>query len=169
MRNKVVLFVLGFIIWTLLTWKPDPEHLLVGLFISGFIAFLTGDLFTSSAHRFTHLNRYLWFFYYIPLFFWECFKANLDVAWRVVHPKIPLNPGIVKVKTKLHSDVALTFLANSITLTPGTLTVDIDKKKKVLYIHWIDVKSDEKVAKRIVERFESIVERFESILRKIFE
>jgi multicomponent Na+:H+ antiporter subunit E len=70
----------------------------------------------------------------------------------------------VKVKTTLKSDTALTFLANSITLTPGTLTVDIDKDCGVLYVHWIDVK-----AKDVEAATKIIVERFEKILKRIFD
>ena len=91
-------------------------------------------------------------------------KANIDVAFRVSHPECPINPGIVKVKTNLKSDTALTFLANSITLTPGTLSVDIDQSQGVLYVHWINVRSqDTGKATRMV------VERFERILKRIFE
>jgi multicomponent Na+:H+ antiporter subunit E len=91
-------------------------------------------------------------------------KANFDVAYRVVHPKLPIKPGIVKVKTKLKSDTGLTFLANSITLTPGTMSVDIDKENGYLYIHWINVKSTD-----LEKATEIIVSRFEKILEKIFE
>ena len=162
MRNKIILFLVGLAVWVMLTWKPDFQHLLVGVFVAGFIAALTGDLFTTNAHLFTHVHRYLWFFYYIIVFLWECLKANIDVALRVVHPAVPLNPGIVKVHTDLESEVALTFLANSITLTPGTLTVDIDKENKILYVHWIDVKDTERAT-------DMIVKRFERILKRIFE
>ena len=81
-----------------------------------------------------------------------------------MHPRLPINPGIVKVKVELKTDTALTFLANSITLTPGTMSVDIDKENGILYIHWINVKTkDIESATRI------IVERFEKILKKIFD
>ena len=82
----------------------------------------------------------------------------------MLHPRLPINPGIVKVKTVLKSDTALTFLANSITLTPGTLSVDIDKDNGILYVHWIDVKS-----KDIESATKIIVERFERILKNIFD
>jgi len=81
-----------------------------------------------------------------------------------LHPRLPINPGIVKVKTKLTTDTALTFLANSITLTPGTMSVDIDKDNGILYIHWIDVKT-----KDVESATKIIVERFEKILKKIFD
>ena len=126
---------------------------------------MSGDLFIQRPHVLKHPLRYWYFlFVYLPKFLWECFKANIDVAWRVIHPQLPINPGIVRVKTSLKTDTALTFLANSITLTPGTLSVDVDKDDGLLYVHWIDVKSrDTEGATRI------IVERFEKILKKIFE
>lgn len=73
-------------------------------------------------------------------------------------PTIPINPGVVEVKTKLKSPVARLILANSITLTPGTLTVDI--KDETLLVHWIDVKSTdlEKTTKYIAASFEKYLE-----------
>jgi len=165
MKSKIVLFVVAFVAWCLLNWKPDEQHLIVGVFVSFLVAMMTGDLFIQRPHVLKHPLRYWYFFvHYIPNFLWECFKANIDVAYRVIHPELPINPGIVKVKTSLKSDTALTFLANSITLTPGTLTVDIDRDEGVLYIHWIDVK-----AKDVESATKIIVERFERILEKIFD
>ena len=164
MKARVILFILAFIVWAMLNWVPDGQHLLVGLFVSGLVAYITGDMFVQRPHLFKHLERYLWFFYYIPIFLWEMTKANIDVAYRVSHPKLPINPGIVKVRTTLKSDTGLTFLANSITLTPGTLSVDIDKEEGTLYVHWIDVKD-----KDVAGATEKIVKRFENILKRIFE
>jgi multicomponent Na+:H+ antiporter subunit E len=110
------------------------------------------------------MKRIIWALYYIPLFIWECLKANLDGAWRVIHPDMPINPGIVKIKTALHSDTALMFLANSITLKPGTMAVDIDKENGVLYVHWADVKSQD-----IKQATELISGKFERVLKRIFE
>jgi multicomponent Na+:H+ antiporter subunit E len=95
---------------------------------------------------------------YVFVFIKELIVSNLDVARRVVNPKLPIKPGIVKVKTKLNSKIAKTILANSITLTPGTLTVDI--KDEYLYIHWIEITEDdlEGATKAIVEKFEKYLE-----------
>ena len=165
MKSRIVLFIIAFFVWGLLNWVPDWQHLVIGVFVALFVAFIIGDLFIQRPHVLKHPKRYWYFmFYYLPVFLWEIFKANIDVAYRVLHPKLPINPGIVKVKTSLKSDTALTFLANSITLTPGTLTVDIDDKKGVLYVHWIDVKS-----KDVDEATRIIVERFEKILKEIFD
>ena len=165
MKSRIVLFIVALFVWSLLNWVPDWQHLAVGVLVSAIVAFLTGDFFVTRPHLLKHPLRY-WYFLvcYLPIFIWECFKANIDVAYRILHPLMPINPGIVKVKTKLKSDTGLTFLANSITLTPGTLTVDIDRDKKVLYVHWIDVQ-----AKDVSSATKIIVERFERILMKIFE
>ena len=164
MKSRIVLFIIGFGVWMLLTWPPDIQHAIVGLAVAAFVAFLTGDLFTKRPHHFGQITRYLWFCYYVPLFLWECLKANIDVALRVTDPHLPIRPGIVKVKTSLKSDTGLTFLANSITLTPGTLCVDIDPVEGALYIHWIDVRSQD-----INKATQLIVNKFESVLKRIFE
>ena len=108
------------------------------------------------------ITRWFWALCYIPMFIWECIKANLDVAYRVLHPLMPINPGIVKVKTTLKSDMGKMALANSITMTPGTLSVDIDGQ--YLYIHWINVKATE-----VEEASKKIIARFEKLLIKIFD
>jgi len=163
-KSHIILFILALLIWSFLTWPLDFQHFIVGIFICGFVSFMTGDMFVKSPHKLKHISRYLWFLYYIPLFIWECIKANIDVAYRVTHPNLPINPGIVKVRTILKSDTALTFLANSITLTPGTMSVDIDGENGVIYIHWIDVKEQD-----VQKASEIIVKVFEDVLRRIFE
>jgi len=164
-KSKIILFAVGFVVWCFLNWVPDWQHLIVGVFVAFFVALMTGDLFIQRADMPAHPKRYWYFlFHYLPVFLWEIIKANVDVAYRVLHPKLPINPGIVKVKTSLKSDTALTFLANSITLTPGTMTIDIDREKNILYVHWINVRSkDVETATKI------IVDRFEKILKKIFD
>jgi multicomponent Na+:H+ antiporter subunit E len=111
-----------------------------------------------------YMIRAAWFLYYIPVFLWECLKANADVASRVLRPSLPIRPGTIAVKVSLKTDIGLTFLANSVTLTPGTTSVDIDREKGILYVHWIFVKPGYADDGRL-----PVVERFESILKKVFE
>ncbi|MCF7925445.1 MAG: Na+/H+ antiporter subunit E [Candidatus Izimaplasma sp.] len=96
-------------------------------------------------------------FVYIPVFIWQLILSNIDVAKRVLSIQIPLNPGFVKIKTELKGDFAKLILANSITLTPGTLSVDI--KGDTLYIHTVDVKGNtaEENKKHISATFEKIL------------
>lgn len=101
-------------------------------------------------------------FIYLPLFTYKLVIANLQVARIVLSPSIHINPGFVKVPTKLKSDIAKLTLANSITLTPGTLSLDV--KDDYVYVHWIDIKSkDEKACQ------EEICGQFEKVLGGIFK
>ncbi len=151
-----------FVLWVLLFWAVDPPVLVAGLFFALIIGTCLGDVFPDRLHKLFDPRRWLYMAVYLPYFFWYCLRANLDVALRVIHPDVPIRPGIVKVRTTLTREMALTFLANSITLTPGTLTVDIDGQD--LYIHWINIDTDD--AER---RTAEICGRFEPLLRRIFE
>ncbi|MBN2036918.1 MAG: Na+/H+ antiporter subunit E [Chitinispirillaceae bacterium] len=164
MKKKIILFLFAFALWLLLCFSLDWQHIVVGVVVAFLVTVITGGLFITRPHLLKNPLRYIWFLYYIPVFIWECFKANIDMAFRVAHPDLPIKPGIVKVKTRLRSETGLTFLANSITLTPGTLTVDIDQEHSILYIHWINVSSMD-----IETTSQIIVTRFEKILEKIFE
>ena len=106
-------------------------------------------------------RRIAWSLAYVFYLFIAIIKANFDVARRIVQPVIPLNPGIVTVRTKLGTPRGRTVLANSITLTPGTLSVEI--KGDLLYVHWIDVSSSD-----LEEATEEIVAGFEKYLEVIF-
>ena len=88
-------------------------------------------------------------------FFIELLMANLSVARTVLSPRLDVRPGILAYSTKLRSDVALTVLANMITLTPGTLTLDISEDRTTLFIHTLDCSDPEAVARRIRRSFET--------------
>ena len=123
------------------------------LVAGGIVSILVG-LF--SARFFVHEQAfYLWhpgrlltlLFYCIIIFPIELIKANLNMAFRALSPKKPVNPGIVKIPTALQSEYGLSMLANSITLTPGTITMDVVEEdgQNYMYIHWIDVKTEDPV------------------------
>ncbi len=117
------------------------KELIVGLPVA-IVAGLAGGRIFGEYVPASLVNPYRWglFIYYVCVpFFTAMARANIDVAMRVITGEI--NPGIVKIKTGLKKDMALTLLANSITLTPGTLSVDVDEKENELYVHWIDVKT----------------------------
>jgi multicomponent Na+:H+ antiporter subunit E len=179
--RRLIYFVLAFVIWILLTWpfvdgKIDLQVVIAGLIASVIVAvmfhprFRWGKLAPAKAgvlpkehHVFISPVRIFWLLVYIPVFFYYVMMANLDVVYRALHPKMPIKPGIVKIKTTLKTESGITALANSITLTPGTLTVDLTDDG-FLYIHWINVKSDD-----IEQATRHIAQRFEWFLKKIFE
>jgi multicomponent Na+:H+ antiporter subunit E len=164
MKIKIILFVFGFLTWILLSWSWDIEHALTGIIVGIVVSYVSRDVFEGDPRVFKRASRYLWFLYYVLLFIRECIKANIDGVFRVAHPSLPINPGIVKVKTTLRSDIALTLLSNSLTLKPGTMTVDIDKENGFLYVHWVDVKTQD-----VQQATELIIGKFEAVLKRIFE
>lgn len=160
--GRVIFFIFGFILWLLLTQSFYPECIVAGVLVTLLATFIHGKGFTNAPIKFLSPKRWFWAIVYIPFFIWYMIEANLDVAFRVLSPKRPIKPGIVKIRTSLKTDTAKTFLANSITLTPGTMTIDIDGE--YLYVHWIDVKTEDMEKASMI-----IAGRFEKFLRRIFE
>ncbi|MDD5428737.1 MAG: Na+/H+ antiporter subunit E [Candidatus Omnitrophica bacterium] len=173
MINAVSLFILWLFVWSLLNWVPDTKQLIMGVFVAFFMTFMTVDTFgvaspsgkVKRAGFFGIVKKVFWFVCYTIVFIWECIKANIDVAWRVVHPTLPIRPGTIRVKTGLKSDAGLTFLANSITLTPGTTSVDVDKFKGYGYIHVLFLKDGAVSSDMRLP----VVDKFERILKRIFD
>lgn len=156
----VAFFILGLVFWLLLTFKLTVANLIVGAVASLLCTLIFARYYFTGVVKFIQPQRWFWFLVYLVRFIFSCIKANLDVAYRVLHPKMPIRPGIVKVKTSLKSDFAKTLLANSITMTPGTLTVDIIDD--YFYIHWIYIRSEdpEVYTKMIMGAFEKYIKKF---------
>ena len=166
--RRVIYFIVSFAIWVLLTWpfvdgRIDLQVVVAGLIAAFLAAILFHEILPKEHHVFISPARVFWFLIYVPVLLYYVIKANLDVVYRALHPKMPIKPGIVKIRTELKTDSGITALANSITLTPGTLTVDLTDDG-YLYIHWINVKSDE-----IDQATRLIAQRFEWFLKRIFE
>ncbi len=163
---RITLFLLALLMWLALTWPLDAtgrlQTLLAGVVAAALTALLFYE-FTARPHKVYQPRRYLWFIIFMPVFLWECIKANIHVAYLVLHPALPIHPGIVRVHTRLQSASGRTMLANCITLTPGTITVDVTDDG-CLYIHWIDVR-----ARDVQHATEMIVSRFEQFLLHIFD
>jgi multicomponent Na+:H+ antiporter subunit E len=148
MLAYVLTTILCFVTYLLLTtgsgtdiWIWSYEEIIIGIILSILVGLVTAKVLIKKNLRMAHPARWFRFIAYIfGPFFIGMAKANIDVAYRVITGKI--NPGIVKVSPNLKTDLGITLLANSITLTPGTLTVDIDEEKNDLYIHWINVKKE---------------------------
>jgi len=148
-------------LWLIFVNTLNWQEVLTGVVLSALIAAFGHTYFTQRGLRHLTLKKLLYLIIYIPILLWEVLKANLDVAYRVLHPKMPIKPGIVLIRTGLQSDTGKLALANSITLTPGTLTMDVAGDN--LLIHWINVKSED-----LEEATELIGGRFERYLRGIF-
>jgi multicomponent Na+:H+ antiporter subunit E len=163
-KRKLLDSIIIFVLWLLLTWSLDWQGLVVGGVLAILFSLGLAGLLPRNAERFLSPVRWFWTIVHaIILGFW-IIVANFDVMFRVLHPNLPINPGIVKIKTTLQSDEAKTFLANSITLTPGTLTVDIIDDW--LYVHWINVHERLEDTEAMTR---DIAGRFEPTLRRVFD
>jgi len=161
--RRLAYFVLAFVVWVLLTWRFDLQVILAGLITAAAASLLFTEILPKEHGVYFSPRRIFWLLVYIPVFFFYVIRANFDVVYRALHPKMPIRPGIVKIKTNLKTDSGITALANSITLTPGTLTVDLTDDG-YLYVHWINVKSDD-----VEAATQLIAQKFEWFLMKIFE
>jgi multicomponent Na+:H+ antiporter subunit E len=148
----VYLFLAGFTV----------DEVILGSIVSIVLTFIMVNQLNFKVDALFPIRLLKFIFMYIPVFIWKLILANLDVARRVLTPKIPLNPGIVKVDTKLKGDLGKLVLANSITLTPGTLSLDVIDQS--VYVHTVDVKGQ-----NAEEKQANISEPFEKILGGIFE
>lgn len=169
----VVTTIMCFITYLLLTTGSgtlvglwSPEEMILGLILSLITGFISQSIFVKKDLRMLNPVRWIMLLaYLIGPFFISLAKANIDVAYRVITGKI--NPGIIKIKPDLKEDLSITMLANSITLTPGTLSVDIDEDSNELYIHWINV--DETALKKKPVDCKYVCGNFPSWIRRIAE
>ncbi len=166
--RRCIYFVMALATWFLIAWpvhegRLDGQILVAGVIAALLVSLLFHEILPRECPIFFNPIRLFWLLAYIPVLFFLVIKANLDVVYRALHPQMPIRPGIVKVHTVLKTASGVTALANSITLTPGTLTVDLDDNGD-LYVHWIYVRAtDTETATR------QIVHRFEWFLKRIFE
>lgn len=160
-KSRIIVFIFSFLVWGLITSFTDIQEIIAGLIVALVISSISGGILLNTGRSFI-VSKLLYIFIYIGVLAWEMLKANFNVAFIVINPMLPIKPGFIKIKTELEEDSSLTVLANSITLTPGTLTVDIDKEISTLYIHCIKVPSiDPKECTRLIgKRFEPILRRF---------
>jgi len=156
----LAIFILSMIFWLLITFSFTAANIAAGAAASLLTAAVFGRYYFHNVGKFLQPRRWFWFLVYLVTFIWSCIKANFDVAYRVLHPAMPIKPGIVKVRTTLKSDFARTLLANSITMTPGTITVDIIGDD--MYIHWICIKTDnpDEYTRMVTGRFEEYIKKF---------
>jgi len=160
--KAVLLFIFLLGIWLLLTLSVALPNIAVGVVASLVVTAFFARYSLKVETKILYPPRYFWALIYLFIFLWECIKANIDVMYRVVHPGLPVKPGIVKVKSILKTDIGKVFLANSITMTPGTITVDIIGD--YFYVHWIYVHSKDPAIYT-----QKILGRFEKYLKRIFE
>ncbi len=161
--------VVAYIVYLLLTigsgtvglWSSG--ELIIGAVLAVIVGALFRNRFIDKDVRMLNPKRWVTFIIYLFPFFWAMAKANIDVAYRVITGRI--NPAIVKINPRLDRSLAITMLATSITLTPGTLSVDVDEETNELYVHWINI--DPEVLKDMPRDYHPICNSFPDWARRI--
>ncbi|WP_194777843.1 Na+/H+ antiporter subunit E [Pararhodonellum marinum] len=136
-------------------WLALTGNFNFGNFVFGFaLAFLIMWVITVNRREnkyFTRLPLSIGFIFY---FIYELIKANLQVAYDVITPSYYMKPGIIQIPLEAKTDLEITLLANFISLTPGTLSLDVSDDKKVLYVHAMYVRDKDKFIEGIKNGFE---------------
>ena len=161
MRKFISAFLVLWVIWIALSGFVLTE-IIAGFVVALLLAAVIKKFVPYEFSLDLPVRLVKFVFIYIPLFVYKLVVANLQVARIVLSPSLPLNPGFVKIKTGLKGDVAKLTLANSITLTPGTLSVDV--KEDEVFVHWVDVKGDSEEVQK-----QEICGSFEKVLGGIFK
>jgi multicomponent Na+:H+ antiporter subunit E len=135
-------FVLLFAFWVLVSGHYQIKYLLIGVGACAVVTYVTHDLLYNSRPAKAVSSKAGFTFFcvlrlivYIPWLIWAIIKANIQVAMIIMNPRLPIDPGFLQFKTQLRKKISLVTLANSITLTPGTITVDL--KDDTYLIHAI--------------------------------
>jgi multicomponent Na+:H+ antiporter subunit E len=149
-------------IWLSLTLSTDIQEIALGVIVSVIAAVATNGALTGNLLPLFKPRKCIAVIGYVFYFLGQMIKANIDVLFRVFRPVIPLNPGIVEAELKLKSERAKAIVANSITLTPGTITIDITGNS--IFIHWIFLPVGDVHAET-----QMMVDGFAERLEKIFE
>lgn len=141
--SMTVTFCIMFVFWVLLSaWVSYPDspghfnllHVCEGIIAALIVTGISHELLIPEKGEKTLLKS-LRLIPYLGWELWQIVLANFDVAYRVLHPKMPIDPRIIEFETTLRSDFALTTLANSITLTPGTITIIVEPEKGKFLVH----------------------------------
>ncbi len=142
LRRWVVATLVLAIIWLFvrgvsLDLRAIAGELLIGLLFGGLIALLFRRLYPGRADVGYAMRAMPYAVLYVVAFLTEMVKANFDVAYRVLSPTMPIDPAVIYLPLRVERPMAISTIANSITLTPGTLTMDYDEEANALYVHAI--------------------------------
>lgn len=163
-RKAILPILMAFVVYIIFSGSISGYDIVTGVIISVVAGLLFSEILITKASksldpiRFGYLVKYAFYYFFVAEV-----SAHLDVIKRILNPKMPINPGIVRVPYEVTTDYAVVGVANSIINTPGTVVIDLDEEKKLYYVHWIDVTTQEPAKCR-----SAICESFERYLAKVF-
>lgn len=125
--------ILLFSFWILLSGEFNFILIASAIISCLFVSYLSHDLLIGKADVRLGLIRVFRFIKYLPWLMWQIVLSNIDVAYRALHPKMPISPTIFTFKNELRTEIGIVALANSITLTPGTITIDANEDEFIVH------------------------------------
>lgn len=163
--RAVAVAILAFVTYIVFSGSLTAYDVVTGLVIAVFCGAIFSSIVVTSATKIADPRR--WYYlvkYALRYFIIDETLAHIDVIRRILHPKVPVNPAVVRVPFYVETDYAKTAIANSITNTPGTVVLEIDESENVFYVHWIDAKTLEpEEARNTISRV------FEEYSKKVFD
>jgi multicomponent Na+:H+ antiporter subunit E len=152
-------FMIMFAFWILLSGKFDAFHLTLGILSSAAVSFFSTDLLFHQRSKKGRLREIWRFILYIPWILREIFSSTLHVAYLALHPRMidMIDPTIIAFQTRLKKDMGRVALANSITLTPGTITIRIEGDKYM--VHALSQKSAKGVPGEMEDRLVHVFQK----------
>ena len=154
----VLTFIVAFATWIVLSGRFDLFHLTLGIISCVIVASFSGDLMLSASRKKGLPSQWLRFIRYLPWLLYQVFLANIYVMYLVFHPKMMdlIDPRIIKFKSRLNHEMSHLIFANSITLTPGTITIYVSIYSNYA-VHAIDKKCGESLPGEMEERVAKIL------------
>lgn len=134
MKTKVATFIIMLIFWTIMSGMFDTFHYSLGILSCALVAFFSSDLLFPDKGK-SWLKELFGMVCYLPYLLWQIILANLQITYIVLHPRMleKLDPHLFRFETKLKRPISKVAMAQSITLTPGTITVNIHDNQIAVY------------------------------------
>lgn len=150
--NAFLLNIILALVWGVLTDTYHPVNFLSGFVIGYFVLAVATNGKAKYSRKLPQVVGFVGFF------LWELLLANIRVAKEVITPSLNIRPGIIGIPLDLESDLGITLLANLITLTPGTLSLEITPDRSLLYVHTMYVDDPDAFRKQIKQGFEKRIQ-----------
>jgi multicomponent Na+:H+ antiporter subunit E len=134
LKTKFATFLIMLFFWVVLSGMFDAFHLTLGVFSCLLVAHFSHSLLIYGEKN-NWLKGLFGVICYLPWLFYQILLANIEVAWVVLHPRMleKIDPHLIRFKTSLKRPISKVTFAQSITLTPGTITVNIDDDEFTVY------------------------------------
>jgi len=153
MHRQIILNLIIAVMWMFLQESYTFPSFLLGYLI-GFLLLLLLNRFIPDYFYFRRIWKIL---FLIFLFVKELILANIEVVKWVYNPKLTLQPGMIAYQTELKTNWEITLLANLITLTPGTLSVEVSRDNSTIFIHSLHVPDSDETIAQIRDSFEKAI------------